>query len=130
MKNVDYVFHRHVDRDYPVVTGGEGIYLFDAQGRRYIDGTSGVFVAVLGQGVDEIASAITAQMRRLAFATTNIFTSEAEQGLARRLIELAPEGFGRVWICTSGSSANDTAIKLARHYHVLQIGRASCRERV
>jgi adenosylmethionine-8-amino-7-oxononanoate aminotransferase len=116
----DTVFHRQVTRLYPRVARGNGIYLWDEEGRRYIDGSGGTFVAILGQGVDDIADAIAAQMRRVAFAYTGNFTSEVEQSFTRRLVELAGQGFCRAWLCTSGSTANEIAAKLARHYHLLR----------
>ena len=61
--NTENVFHRQIPRILPVVTKGAGVYLWDECGKRYLDGTSGVFVAILGQGIDEIADAINAEMR-------------------------------------------------------------------
>ena len=118
--NTENVFHRQIARSYPAVTRGEGVYLWDENGKRYLDGAAGVFVAILGQGVDEIADAIDAQMRQVTFAYTTTFTSETERALTRKLVEWAPEGFDKAWICTSGSGANETAIKLARHYHLVR----------
>ena len=118
--NTENVFHRQISRSYPAVVRGEGVYLWDENGKRYLDGAAGVFVALLGQGVDEIADAIDAEMRRVTFAYTTTFTSETERALTRKLVEWAPEGFDKAWICTSGSGANETAIKLARHYHLVR----------
>lgn len=118
--NPDAVFHRRLSRPYPAVVRGEGIYLWDENGNRYMDGAAGVFVAILGQGVDEIADAIDEEMRRVAFACTTSFSSAKERALARKLVKWAPEGFDKAWICTSGSHANETAIKLARHYHLVR----------
>ena len=117
--NTDNVFHRQISRPYPAVVRGEGVYLYGEDGKRYLDGAGGVFVAILGQGVDEIADAINEEMRRVTFAYTTIFTSEKELALTRKLVAWAPEGFEKAWICTSGSGANETAIKLARHYHLV-----------
>ena len=118
--NTENVFHRQITRSYPAVVRGEGVYLWDENGKRYLDGAAGVFVAILGQGVDEIADAIDAEMRRVTFAYTTTFTSETERALTRKLVEWAPEEFDKAWICTSGSGANETAIKLARHYHLVR----------
>ena len=118
--NIENVFHRQVSRSYPAVVRGEGVYLWDEHGKQYLDGAAGVFVAILGQGVDEIADAIDAEMRQVTFAYTTTFTSETERALTRKLVEWAPEAFDKAWICTSGSGANETAIKLARHYHVVR----------
>ncbi len=118
--NFDSVFHRQIPRSYPAVARGEGVALWDEDGKRYLDGAAGVFVAILGQGVDEIADAIHDEMRRVAFAYTASFSSAKERALARKLAEWAPEGLDKVWICTSGSAANETAVKLARHYHLVR----------
>ena len=118
--NTENVFHRQISRSYPAVVRGEGVYLWDENGKRYLDGAAGVFVAILGQGVDEIADAINAEMRQVTFAYTTTFTSETERALTRKLVEWAPEAFDKAWICTSGSGANETAIKLARHYHLVR----------
>jgi adenosylmethionine-8-amino-7-oxononanoate aminotransferase len=117
--NTESVFHRQVSKHYPTVVKGKGVYLWDEKGKKYLDGAAGVFVAILGQGVDEIADAINQEMRRVTFAYTTTFTSEKERALTRKLVEWAPEGFKKAWICTSGSAANETAIKLARHYHLV-----------
>jgi len=117
--NADRVFHREIDRDYPMVDRGEGIYVFDSTGRRYIDGAGGVFVVNIGHGSPAVEQAIATQMRRIAFAHTGNFTSEAEQRFSAQLLALAPAGFSKVWMSTSGSAANETALKLARHYHLL-----------
>jgi len=118
--NTENVFHRQIPRILPVVTKGAGVYLWDECGKRYLDGTSGVFVAILGQGIDEIADAINAEMRQVTFAYTTTFTSKKERAFTRKLVEWAPERFNKAWICTSGSAANETAIKLARHYHLVR----------
>lgn len=116
----DNIFHRQVPRAYPVVVRGEGAYLWDESGKRYLDGAGGVLVAILGQGVDEIADAINAEMRRVTFAYTTTFTSAVEKAFTQKLVEWAPAAFNKAWICTSGSAANETAIKLARHYHLVR----------
>ena len=114
-----YRLPRQISRSYPAVVRGEGVYLWDENGNQYLDGAAGAFVAILGQGVDEIANAIDEEMRRVTFAYTASFTSEKERALTGKLVEWAPDGFDKAWICTSGSNANETAIKLARQYHLI-----------
>ena len=116
--NADPVLRREVGRDYPLIDRAEGASLYDASGRRFLDAAGSVFVVNIGQGVEAVAEAMAAQARRVGFAHTGLFTSEAEIGFARRLLDLAPPGFTKAWLCTSGSAANETAIKLARHYHL------------
>jgi len=117
--NADRVFHREIGRDYPTVDRGEGVYVYDSEGRRYIDGAGGIFVINLGHGSPAVEAAMLRQFRRIAFAHTGHFTSEAEQRFSDRLLALAPAGFSKVWMSTSGSAANETALKLARHYHLI-----------
>jgi adenosylmethionine-8-amino-7-oxononanoate aminotransferase len=118
--NRDPVFHREVARDYPVVARAEGAYVYDSAGRRYLDGAGGIFVVNIGHGVREVVQAMAAQAGRVAFAHTSVFTSEAELAFAQKLVDLAPAGFTKAWICTSGSAANETALKLAREYQLLK----------
>ena len=113
----DAVFHRELGRDYPVASHSRGVYVYDTAGKRYLDGAGSVFVSHIGHGVAEIEAAIGAQMRELAFAHTSYFANEAERRFANKLIAMAPRGFGKVWMTTSGAAANETAVKLARHYH-------------
>lgn len=119
LTNTDHVFHREVGRDYPVAARASGVYIYDTAGRRYLDGAGGYFVVNIGHGVTEIGAAIADQLARFANAHTSHFTSEAEQKFADRLIALAPKGFAKVWMSTSGSAANETALKLVRHYHLV-----------
>ena len=117
--NMDSVFHRDISHDYPEIIRGQGIYLYDHNEKEYMDGTSGVFVSILGQSMTEIVNAITSEMQKVTFAYTAQFTSQTERNLAQKLVDWAPEDFSKAWICTSGSGANETAIKLARHYHLV-----------
>jgi adenosylmethionine-8-amino-7-oxononanoate aminotransferase len=118
--NRDPIFHREVARDYPVVARAEGAYVYDTAGRRYLDGAGGIFVVNIGHGVREVVQAMAAQAGRVAFAHTTVFTSDAELAFAGKLVDLAPSGFTKAWICTSGSAANETALKLAREYQLIK----------
>ena len=117
--NADPIFQRELGRDYPTIDRGKGIHLYDTAGKRYIDGAGGVFVTNLGHGNQHVIEALVAQARRVSFAHTGTFTSQAAIDFAAKLLELAPKGFAKVWMSTSGSAANETAIKLARQYHLL-----------
>lgn len=117
--NADPVFQRELGREYPTIDRGEGIHLYDMAGKRYIDGAGGVFVTNLGHGNQQVIDALVAQARRVSFAHTGTFTSQAAIDFATKLLAFAPAGFAKVWMSTSGSAANETAIKLARQYHLL-----------
>ena len=113
------VFHRDIARVYPVAASGSGAEIVDAQGQTYLDGAGGAFVAILGHSPQGVAQAISDQASALNFAYTGDFTSDAEERAARALIAIAPPGFSKVWLTTSGSTANEAALKLARQYHLL-----------
>ena len=98
--------------------GGEGCYLIDAEGKRYLDGSGGAAVSCLGHGDPEVIAAIKAQLDSLAFAHTGFFTSEPAEALADLLVAHAPEGLERVYFVSGGSEAVEAAIKLARQYFV------------
>lgn len=115
---MSHVFPRHTKSAPPVAVGGEGCWLIDAAGKRYLDGSGGAAVSCLGHGDREVIAAIKAQLDRLAFAHTGFFTSEPAEALADLLIEHAPVGLERVYFVSGGSEATEAAIKLARQYFV------------
>lgn len=118
---MSHVFHRNPKQTYPTVVRGEGAWLFDAQGRRYLDGSSGAAVSCLGHGDPEVTAAIKAQLDRIAFAHTSFFTNEPMEALADELVAHAPAGISRAYFVSSGSEAMEAALKLARQYF-LEIG--------
>ena len=113
------VIQRDLNRTYPVLDRGEGIYLFDTDGKRYIDGSGGsAAVTAIGHGVPDVVAAMTAQASRLAFAPSHAFTTEPIEECARLIVErFAPPGMERVYFCSSGSEANENAVKMAIQYH-------------
>jgi adenosylmethionine-8-amino-7-oxononanoate aminotransferase len=113
-----HVFYRKLTRDYPRVVRGEGCYLYDADGRRYLDGCGGAFVANLGHGVGEIAEAIAAQTRRLGYVSGMMFTHDSVEELAAEIARLSPGDLELVYPLASGSEAVEAALKLARQYWV------------
>jgi adenosylmethionine-8-amino-7-oxononanoate aminotransferase len=116
-----HVFGRDCRVSPPVAVGGEGCYLVDAEGRRYLDGSGGAAVSCLGHGDREVTEAVKAQLDRLAFAHTGFFTSEPAEALADLLIAHAPGTLDRVYLVSGGSEATEAAIKLARQYF-LEVG--------
>lgn len=118
---MSHVFPRHTRQQPPVAIGGEGCYLIDREGKRYLDGSGGAAVSCLGHGDPEITAAIKDQLDRLAFAHTGFFTSEPAEELADLLVAHAPGGLDRVYYVSGGSEAIEAAIKLARQYF-LEIG--------
>ncbi|HKX25841.1 MAG TPA: aminotransferase class III-fold pyridoxal phosphate-dependent enzyme [Actinomycetota bacterium] len=117
--HASHVLHLELDRKYPVAVRGEGVWVEDAAGRRYLDAMSGgSMAATLGHGRSDLIAAARAQAERLAYVHNERLTNPAQERLARELIEVAPDGFGRVRFVTSGSEANEMALQLARSYHV------------
>lgn len=96
--------------------GGDGVYLIDADGKRYLDGSGGAAVSCLGHGDADVIVAIQQQAAQLAFAHTGFFTSQPAEDLADLLIGRAPEGIEKAYILSGGSEAVETAIKMARQY--------------
>ncbi|AUH63876.1 aspartate aminotransferase family protein [Paracoccus zhejiangensis] len=115
---MSHVFPRHSKSQPPVAVGGEGVWLIDAEGKRYLDGSGGAAVSCLGHGDPEITQAIKDQLDKLAFAHTGFLTSEPAEALADLLIDHAPGDLDRVYFVSGGSEATEAAIKLARQYWV------------
>jgi adenosylmethionine-8-amino-7-oxononanoate aminotransferase len=114
-----HVLPLELDRRYPVVVRGEGVWVEDSAGRRYLDAMSGgSMAATLGHGRHDIVAAARAQAERLAYVHNERLTNPAQERLAHELVAVAPEGFTRARFVTSGSDANEMAIQLARSYHV------------
>src|SRR5918992_5069908 len=113
-----HVFFRKLTARYPLVIRGEGCWLYDADGEAYLDACGGAFVANLGHGVSEIADAMAAQARRLAYVSGASMTHEAVEALSAELATLAPGDLDRVYPLSSGSDAIEAALKLARQYWV------------
>ena len=108
-----------LDRRYPVVVRGDGVWVEDADGRRYLDAMSGgSMAATLGHGRHDLVAAARAQAEKLAYVHNERLTNPAQERLAHELVSLAPEGFTRVRFVTGGAEANEMAIQLARRYHV------------
>jgi len=115
---VTHVFHRQTSADPPVAVRGEGLFLIDAAGRRYLDASGGAAVSCLGHGHPAVVEAIQEQAGQLAYAHTSFFTSPPAEALADRLIVGAPGAMSRVYFTSGGSEAVEAALKMARQYFV------------
>ncbi|MEC3861703.1 aspartate aminotransferase family protein [Mesobacterium sp. TK19101] len=118
---MSHIFGRSTKTQPPVAVAGDGCYLVDASGKRYLDGSGGAAVSCLGHSNERVRAALHAQMDTLAFAHTGFFTSAPAEELADRLVAAAPEGIDRVYLVSGGSEAVEAALKLARQYF-LEIG--------
>jgi putrescine aminotransferase len=100
-----------------VIVRGDGVWLEDSDGNRYLDGMAGLWCSNVGHGRREIAEAVYEQMKELAFYNSFFKTTNAPAiRLAEKLAELAPAHLNHVFFCGSGSEANDTVVRLVRHY--------------
>ena len=118
-RDADAVFHPYTNaianrEDGPlVVTRGDGVYVWDEDGEKYLEGMSGLWCASLGFGEDRLAEAAARQMRELPFYHGFSQKSHPPQiELAERLLALAPVPMAKVFFCNSGSEAADTAVKM------------------
>ncbi len=113
-----HVFHRKPGRAKPTVTHGEGIYLWDSGGKRYIDASGGAVVVNVGHGVEAIARAIGEQAAQVGYAHASMFTNDASEALAARLAAHLPLPDARLYFLSSGSEAVEAAIKFARQVQI------------
>lgn len=126
----DHVFYRDVNRALPVIERGRGIYLQDVDGKEYIDGCGGSAVANIGHGIPEIADAIAAQARAVAFTHLSRFVTEASMRLAQQVTDLTPPGLDRVYFVSGGSEAVEACLKFARTYFIERDGLATTKHKV
>jgi len=113
------VFPLELDRRYPVVVSGDGAWVEDSTGKRYLDAMSGgSMAATLGHGRRDIIAAAAQQASRLSYVHNERLTNPPREQLAAELIEVAPPGMTRVGFVTGGAEANEMAIQMARGYHV------------
>ena len=110
------VFHRHLRQSYPVAVAGDGPYLVDSAGKRYLDGSGGAAVSCLGHGHPAVTRAVQEQVAKLAFAHTSFFTSQPAEALADDLIAHAPAGLSHVYFVSGGSEGVEAALKMAVQY--------------
>ena len=113
-----HILHRQTKKPLPTVEKGEGVYLFDSDGKRYLDGSGGAAVSCLGHGHPRVVKAIKDQVDRVAFAHTSFFTNEPAEELAEFLCARVPGDFGRVAFVAGGSEAMEAALKISRQAHI------------
>ena len=104
------------DKDITIITRGKGTYLYDAKGKKYLDGVSSLWCNVHGHQVPEIDRAIQKQLKKIAHSTMLGSSNEPAILLAEKLIKLVPKGLTRVFYSDSGSEANEIAAKMAFQY--------------
>lgn len=113
-----HVFYRTLGREYPRIVRGEGCWLVDERGKRYLDAVGGAFVANLGHSNPAIAEALGQQARRFGYLSGTAFTHEPIEALAAELAATLPGDLDKLYFLSSGSEAVEAALKLARQYWV------------
>jgi len=111
-----HILHRHTKARLPVAAAGDGPYIIDTQGKRYLDASGGAAVSCLGHSHPRVIQAIKDQVDRLAYAHTGFFTTEPAEQLADLLAAAAPGSLDHVYFVSGGSEAMEAALKLARQY--------------
>lgn len=115
---MSHVLHRSLLQDYPVAVKGDGVYIIDADNKRYLDACGGAAVSCLGHSDSEVIQAIQQQVSQLAYAHSSFFTTEPMEALAEFLAKRAPGHLNSVYFVSGGSEAVEAALKLARQYYV------------
>ncbi|MCE2516728.1 MAG: aminotransferase class III-fold pyridoxal phosphate-dependent enzyme [Alphaproteobacteria bacterium] len=127
--DLDVSHHLHPFTDYKsmkaegtrIITAADGHYIIDSDGNRILDAMAGLWCVNVGYGRQELVDAATKQMKALPYYNTFFKTSNAPAAaLAKRLAEMAPDGINHVFFANSGSEANDTIVRMVRHYWALE----------
>ena len=120
---MDNVFYRNVNKTYAHVDYGEGIYIYDKQGNKYIDACSGAAVSNIGHGNKRVVQAMARQAEKIAFSHLSRWTSDAVQELADKVAEIAPGSLNKLYLVSGGSEATESALKMARQYFMERDGK-------
>lgn len=118
MSNDHNILYTDLHRKLPTVDHAKGMYLYDTDGKEYLDCAAGIAVVNIGHGVQEVIDAITEQAGKISYVYGGTFSSEARAELTERVISMAPEGMEKVFLCSGGSEALESVIKIARQYHL------------
>jgi len=112
------VLYTVLDKSYPVMERGEGIYLYDNEGNKYIDASSGTVVVGIGHGVKEVIDAVIEQIQKISFLYGAQFTSKVREQLADEIVDFSDHRYSKVFFASGGSEATEAALKIARQYHL------------
>lgn len=111
-----YLIKPMMDEIYPVIDYGKGVYLYDLEGKKYLDAASGAVTANIGHGVQEIIEAMNKQAEKVSFVYRSQFTSHPAEELAKKIAEMTPGDLNWSFFVNSGSEATETAMKMAIQY--------------
>ncbi|HET7235886.1 MAG TPA: aspartate aminotransferase family protein [Actinomycetota bacterium] len=115
---MSHVFHRVLTRDLPRAVKAEGVWIEDADGRRYLDGAGGAIVVSVGHGERSLVEAMAQQSARTSYVHGTMFTTDALEAYAADVATVLPLEDARIYPVSGGSEAVETAMKLARAYHL------------
>ncbi len=115
---MSHVLHRSLLQSYPTAVKGDGVYIIDADNKRYLDACGGAAVSCLGHSDTSVIAAIKNQVDSIAYAHSSFFTTEPMEQLADFLAERAPGSLNSVYFVSGGSEAVESALKLARQFFV------------
>jgi adenosylmethionine-8-amino-7-oxononanoate aminotransferase len=111
-----HLFSLDLSRDYPTLVRGEGVYVYDDQGKQYLDAIAGIAVVAIGYGRERVAKTIAEQAMKLPYVASNIFSNEPAIKLADQLARLMPGDCNSIHFTSGGSEAVEAAIKICRQY--------------
>jgi adenosylmethionine-8-amino-7-oxononanoate aminotransferase len=117
------VFYRNLHWKYPTITHGEGVYLYDTDGNRYIDSASGAAVSNIGHGRREIGKAMAEQAGKIEFVHGSRWNSEPLTRLAEKVSTITPDHLNKIYVTSIGSESIESAIKMARNYFLERDGK-------
>lgn len=115
--NLGGLFPRDFTKQYVTMQRGEGHWIWDTDGNRYLDAIAGNQNVNIGHGRSEIAEAARAQIETLEYTSSMLFANIPALEYTEKIAEFTPDGFNHAWLVSSGSEANESAVKLARQYH-------------
>jgi len=113
-----HVLKSFMNRVYPTIVRAEGIYLYDDQGKRYIDSSGGPIMCNLGHGLDEMADVLRDQAKKVDYVYRSDFTSQPLEDATAKICEATGWAMDKVFMVSGGSEATESAVKLARKYHI------------
>jgi len=117
-KPKSHVFSYFLNRETPAIVKAEGVYMYDNEGKRYIDASGGAIVCSLGHGVDEIVDAVAKQTKKAGFVFRRAFRTPELEEAATKVSQTTNGDLDRIFFVSGGSEATESAIKIARKYHI------------
>ena len=115
------VFNSGDTNSLPIIDRAQGIYMWDTNGKKYLDGSSGPVTTNLGHGNKNVLEAMAKQAQMVCFASVAVFENSPNKRLAQKLVNLSGPGFDQAFIVSGGSEATESAVKLARQYAIATV---------